>query len=142
MNGRSIGGGGEWRASIDDEQLERLAHEKGVGSLVEPTANKNRAGEGAPVAPGITGSQIDAGGMPSASTPRSRMKTVNLELPDYVWTDLKIRLKLLKIGAVVTVSVGRIKLAFATACPVKDVFTRALERLRSLPTATGAAIAA
>ncbi len=52
------------------------------------------------------------------------------------------QLKLLKIGAVVTVSVGRIKLAFATACPVKDVFTRALERLRSLPTATGAAIAA
>ena len=27
----------------------------------------------------------------SAATPRSRMKTVNLELPDYVWTDLKIR---------------------------------------------------
>jgi hypothetical protein len=53
-----------------------------------------------------------------------------------------IRLKLLKIGAVVTLSLRRIKLAFATACPVKDVFALALERLRSLPTATGTAIAA
>ncbi|MEA2879467.1 MAG: hypothetical protein QOF14_4663 [Hyphomicrobiales bacterium] len=25
------------------------------------------------------------------ATPRSRMKTTNLELPDYVWTELKIR---------------------------------------------------
>jgi plasmid stability protein len=24
-------------------------------------------------------------------TPRSRMKSVNIELPDYLWTDLKIR---------------------------------------------------
>jgi Transposase DDE domain group 1 len=53
-----------------------------------------------------------------------------------------IRLKLLKIGAVVTVSVRRIKLAFASACPAKNVFTRALHRLRCSPTATGAAIAA
>ncbi|MEZ5817402.1 MAG: hypothetical protein R3D44_10000 [Hyphomicrobiaceae bacterium] len=29
--------------------------------------------------------------MAPGATPRSRMKTVNLELPDYVWTDLKIR---------------------------------------------------
>ncbi|MFZ0849290.1 MAG: transposase, partial [Hyphomicrobiaceae bacterium] len=43
-----------------------------------------------------------------------------------------IRLKLLKIGAVVTVSVRRIKLAFASACPLKGVFTLALERLRQL----------
>jgi hypothetical protein len=43
-----------------------------------------------------------------------------------------IRLKLLKIGAVVTVSCRRIKLAFASACPVKEVFAVALERLRRL----------
>ena len=43
-----------------------------------------------------------------------------------------IRLKLLKIGAVVTVSVRRIRLAFATACPAKDIFTLALDRLRRL----------
>ena len=40
--------------------------------------------------------------------------------------------KLLKIGAVVTVSVRRIKLAFASACPMKDLFTHALQRLRQL----------
>lgn len=53
-----------------------------------------------------------------------------------------IRLKLLKIGAVVTLSVRRIKLAFASACPVRELFALALDRLRRLPTATGTAIAA
>lgn len=43
-----------------------------------------------------------------------------------------IRLKLLKIGAVVTVSVRRIKIAFATACPAKTIVAHALSRLRSL----------
>jgi Transposase DDE domain group 1 len=43
-----------------------------------------------------------------------------------------IRLKLLKIGAVVTVSVRRIKIAFATACPAKAILALALSRLRSL----------
>ena len=32
-----------------------------------------------------------------------------------------IRMKLLKIGALVTISVRRVKLAFATACPERDV---------------------
>jgi hypothetical protein len=45
-----------------------------------------------------------------------------------------IRLKLLKIGAVVTVSVRRIKIAFATACPMQDVLAVALARLRHLAT--------
>jgi DDE family transposase len=43
-----------------------------------------------------------------------------------------IRLKLLKIGAVITVSVRRIKLAFTTACPAKALFSRAVARLRRL----------
>lgn len=43
-----------------------------------------------------------------------------------------IRLKLLKIGAVVTVSVRRIKIAFASACPAKSVVIHALGRLRRL----------
>ena len=53
-----------------------------------------------------------------------------------------IRLKLLKIGAVVTVSVRRIKLAYVSACPVKEVFALALERLRRLHAPPDAAIAA
>lgn len=40
-----------------------------------------------------------------------------------------IRLALLKIGALVTISVRRVKLAFASACPSRDVFELAKRRL-------------
>jgi Transposase DDE domain group 1 len=40
-----------------------------------------------------------------------------------------IRLQLLKIGALVTISVRRVKLAFASACPARDVFMLAQRRL-------------
>jgi hypothetical protein len=40
-----------------------------------------------------------------------------------------IRLKLLKIGALVTISARRVKLAFASACPERDVFELASRRL-------------
>ena len=40
-----------------------------------------------------------------------------------------IRLQMLKIGALVTVSVRRVKVAFASSCPASDVFTRAARRL-------------
>ena len=40
-----------------------------------------------------------------------------------------IRLQLLKIGALVTVSVRRVKLAFASACPAREVFILAQRRL-------------
>ena len=53
-----------------------------------------------------------------------------------------IRLKLLKIGAVVTVSVRRIKIAFATACPAKELFALAHDRLRALNNGPPIAIAA
>ena len=43
-----------------------------------------------------------------------------------------IRLKLLKIGAQVTTSVRRVKIAFASACPFKGTFTAACERLRTV----------
>jgi hypothetical protein len=52
-----------------------------------------------------------------------------------------IRLKLLKIGAVVTVSVRRIKLAFASACPTKAFFVLAVTRLRRLREPPAAAAA-
>ncbi len=44
-----------------------------------------------------------------------------------------IRLKLLKLGAIVTVSARRIKIAIASACPTKEVFALAHARLRSTP---------
>ena len=42
-----------------------------------------------------------------------------------------IRLKLLKLGALATVSVRRVKIAIASACPLKGVFAQAHRRLCS-----------
>lgn len=42
-----------------------------------------------------------------------------------------IRLKLLKIGALITKSVRRVKIAFASSCPYQATFAIALHRLRS-----------
>lgn len=70
---------------IDDDRLERLAAEKGVGSLVKPVANG--AGGSKPVAKPQPKLEAAA----EAATPRSEMKSLNLELPAYVWTELKIR---------------------------------------------------
>ena len=74
---------------IDDEQLERLAREKGVGKLEAPMRPASRAGEAAPPPPAapVTDPVLRSSG----ATPRSQMKKVNFELPDYVWTELKIR---------------------------------------------------
>ena len=44
-----------------------------------------------------------------------------------------IRAKLLKLGARVTVSVRRIKIAIASACPYQAVFALAHARLRATP---------
>ncbi|MFM9941773.1 MAG: hypothetical protein ACKVP7_19995 [Hyphomicrobiaceae bacterium] len=80
-------------SDIDDDKLERLAEEKGVGSMVKTVTNQSRAGEEAPVQAPLPivqkSAEIEAAA--TGATPRSRMKTVNLELPDYVWTELKIR---------------------------------------------------
>jgi hypothetical protein len=70
---------------IDDDRLERLAREKGVGAMVKPAKEPARAGEGNPPA-----SEPDRAA-PADATPRSEMKSLNLELPVYVWTELKIR---------------------------------------------------
>ena len=45
-------------------------------------------------------------------------------------TCASIRLKLLKIGAQVTMSVRRVKFALASACPLQDIFAAACTRLR------------
>lgn len=80
-------------SDIDDDKLERLARDKGVGAFVKPNSNANRAGEGAqePAAPVTPKLKAETPAADTGATPRSRMKTVNLELPDYVWTELKIR---------------------------------------------------
>jgi hypothetical protein len=76
---------------IDDTRLEQLAREKGVGTMERPALTE-------PASPPMPSGQVAAPSKaiePQASetspTPRARMKTLNLELPDYVWTELKIR---------------------------------------------------
>jgi hypothetical protein len=44
-----------------------------------------------------------------------------------------VRLKLLKIGAVVRVSVRRVRVSLATGCPAQALFERAWQRLRAGP---------
>jgi hypothetical protein len=43
-----------------------------------------------------------------------------------------IRLKLLKVGALVRVSIRRIKVAMASACPYQNEFALAATRLRNV----------
>lgn len=89
-------------SDIDDDELERLARDKGVGAMVkasdaqpppEPKAGQGAMPAASRTAPPATRPAPRAEAKPPEHepTPRSRMKTVNLELPDYVWTDLKIR---------------------------------------------------
>jgi hypothetical protein len=72
----------------DDAQLEQLARQKGVGKLEKP-GRESRKGEGTN---GVYASvSVPAAAAEPAAKPASKLKTLNLELPDYVWTELKIR---------------------------------------------------
>lgn len=74
---------------IDDDALESLARDKGVGALVKPAAGRGRQTPHTQleVSPPSDTAQVSNEPQP---TPRSRMKAVNIELPDYAWTELKI----------------------------------------------------
>lgn len=66
------------RDDVDDAVIERLAREKGVGALQRP---------GKPAAaPEEERAPDDA-----QKAERPRMKTLNLELPVYLWRELKLR---------------------------------------------------
>jgi len=81
-------------ARDEDSLLEELAAKKGVARLQNPNEQPPPA---LPQAPDI--SQQRGGGQgrgdiepaPDAPTPRTRMKAMNLELPDYVMQQLKER---------------------------------------------------
>lgn len=70
-------------ADIDDSRLERLAEEKGVATMVRPA---NGAGEGEKTRPIVAPVDPEA-----APTPRSQMKNFSIEIPEYVWRELKLR---------------------------------------------------
>lgn len=72
-----------------DDSLEQLARQKGVGVMVKP--EKEEQGPKAALPPEPSPRPKKAQQPAEEATPRSQMKTVNMELPLYVWTDLKIR---------------------------------------------------
>ena len=60
------------------------------------------------------------------------LRRIALAGTDLEWATCgTIRLRLLKIGAQVTVSVRRVKVALATSCPWRDLFNTAYQRLSS-----------
>lgn len=78
-----------------DERLEAQAAEKGIPTLVTPkadvaaTAEPGIATAHAVIAKGTT--KTGRAGGPAAATPRGRMKTLNVEVPDYAWIEIKMR---------------------------------------------------
>lgn len=73
-----------------DGELEQLARAKGVGTFARPAPVEPGAGPSADLTPPAPDTE-DQTGQAGQPTPRSRMKTLNLELPDYAWTEIKIR---------------------------------------------------
>jgi hypothetical protein len=73
---------------LADQNLENLARDKGVGTLQKPLAPLEQGPKTAAQVPApVSAPEPPAKG----ATPRARMKPLNIELPDYVWTELKIR---------------------------------------------------
>ena len=79
-----------------DVRLEARAAEKGIPTLVAPAPTLTRPpSEPEPPtkldAPAAQMPQKAGRGMPIDATPRSRMKSLKIELPDYAWIELKKR---------------------------------------------------
>lgn len=71
-----------------DERLERLAGEKGVATLIKLPSE---LGEGSKRrVPGASKAEpaVDPNTIP---TPRTQMQSVKIEIPDYVYTELRVR---------------------------------------------------
>ncbi len=79
-----------------DVRLEARAAERGIPTLVAPAPTMTRppSKPEPPTkldAPAASTAQKAGRGMPIDATPRSRMKSLKIELPDYAWIELKKR---------------------------------------------------
>jgi hypothetical protein len=75
-----------------DARLEAKAAEKGIPTLVSPKADEPPPVEPAPAVEAIpVVPRKITPSAPKQATPRSRMKGLKIELPDYVWVALKKR---------------------------------------------------
>lgn len=72
-----------------DERLERLAGEKGVATLIKPA---NEQGEGLKQQHAQSAAKPEPAVDPATvPTPRTQMQSVKIEIPDYVYTELRVR---------------------------------------------------
>lgn len=75
-----------------DARLEAKAAEKGIPTLVNPRNEPVAALETPPTTPGAPiQRKAKRAGATEESTPRERMMSLNIEVPDYVWIALKTR---------------------------------------------------
>ncbi|MET4724851.1 hypothetical protein ABIF63_008957 [Bradyrhizobium japonicum] len=73
---------------VTDEHLENLAREKGVGTLQKPEAPREQGPKIVVQAPATAAVPEPPA---KGATPRSRMKPINIEAPDYLQVELKVR---------------------------------------------------
>jgi len=76
-----------------DLRLEAKAIEKGIPTLVttKPEAPVPQPGEPVTLNRGSIARQAGRAGAAARATPRARMKTLNIEVPDYAWIAIKMR---------------------------------------------------
>jgi hypothetical protein len=77
-----------------DERLEAQAVEKGIPTLVSPKPEETTPPAAVIEAPRSAKPAIvrtRRAGASNQSTPRARMKTLNIEVPDYAWIEIKMR---------------------------------------------------
>ena len=74
-----------------DARLEARAAEKGIPTLVTPKAEEGARAPSVPPEPVAPVSRNAARTASRQATPRSRMRGLKIELPDYVWVALKKR---------------------------------------------------
>lgn len=91
----------------DDQDIEDLAARKGIPTLVQPppTADLSVLQDATGADEHVRDERPSADAEPDMpkgrakavkpplgkATPRNKLKTINIELPDYAWTELKIR---------------------------------------------------
>ena len=73
-----------------DRRLDVQAAEKGIPTLMAPKVEPEPAAETAPAAPVAAPEPRRTRSAPKG-TPRARMKTLNIEVPDYAWVALQMR---------------------------------------------------
>jgi len=73
-----------------DSRLEQKALEKGIPTLVTPKAGEGQAFN-QPVDESRDQRQKPRKPSRAQATPRARMRSLNIELPDYAWVELKTK---------------------------------------------------